>query len=404
MKKMYVILSLGLFCLSPQNSFASPSESEIFISKFVNEFSSIPYGRYTDSDSIEASARYLIERLKEQGIEGRIEEYNPLDLFANYRQSIDRTYRQYLEPKRAEYSLDFHDACEAEPTNETTTRVRARLARVGLSLPDICAIEEGSRFEFYLSRSVDFSTSQTLNLISNRSKLLWPNVVATIEPDDRAVRDTCVVGAHFDSIARVGGSRGPVASPGTPSPGADDNASGSGAILFAISEAKLWTKILNCRLEFVWFSGEEMGLFGSLAYIQKSTDLKNIRWMLNVDMIGYDGKKANKLNLGYDIGKSLEMKDQILKNVPSLDTNVVAVAQSAHTYSSDQLSFTDVGIPSLVISEAACLSSECSEEYGNFNPYFHTPDDTGDKLDFAYAGRITAYISRVVFELAATDR
>jgi hypothetical protein len=84
-----------------------------------------------------------------------------------------------------------------------------------------------------------------------------------------------VVGGHYDSYSRSG-----------PAPGADDNASGTAAVMEIariLSQKKFPRSIIFCA-----FSGEEYGLYGSAAYAKRSRDENlNILGYFNLDMIGY---------------------------------------------------------------------------------------------------------------------
>jgi acetylornithine deacetylase/succinyl-diaminopimelate desuccinylase-like protein len=76
---------------------------------------------------------------------------------------------------------------------------------------------------------------------------------------------TALVGAHYDSVPQ--------------GPGANDNASGTSAMI------ELARTHHAAGLCYVAFGSEEVGLFGSLAFIeQHGTD--NLRFMLNLDMVG----------------------------------------------------------------------------------------------------------------------
>lgn len=112
------------------------------------------------------------------------------------------------------------------------------------------------------------------------------NVVATVpgtlEPDA-----LIVVGGHYDSVT-YGQSPGPT----TYAPGADDNGSGTAATLEIariIAENPLPQTVV-----FVPFAQEEQGLRGSNAYATEAfAGGKDIRFMLNMDMIGYKPNTTN---------------------------------------------------------------------------------------------------------------
>ena len=89
-----------------------------------------------------------------------------------------------------------------------------------------------------------------------------------------------VVSAHYDHL---GMSSGEIYH------GADDNASGTGAIL-AIAEWTIAHPPLNSII-FAWFDGEEEGLLGSAAFVAHSpVPLGKIEADVNVDMVSRSTK------------------------------------------------------------------------------------------------------------------
>ncbi|MDP3462620.1 MAG: M28 family peptidase [Bacteroidales bacterium] len=100
------------------------------------------------------------------------------------------------------------------------------------------------------------------------------NVIATLTgsvyPDEYVI-----VGAHYDSYSNSGAA-----------PGADDNASGTAAV---IEIARIMSQYTFDRtLVFCAFSGEEYGLYGSDAYASRCADQgMDIHGYFNLDMIGY---------------------------------------------------------------------------------------------------------------------
>jgi len=101
------------------------------------------------------------------------------------------------------------------------------------------------------------------------------NVVAVI-PGAAFPENIFVLGGHYDSLALFSGSE----------PGADDNASGTAAVMEA---ARIMSGYpFENTVVFITFASEEFGLFGSNAYARAASQRgDNIIGMLNVDMIGY---------------------------------------------------------------------------------------------------------------------
>ena len=112
------------------------------------------------------------------------------------------------------------------------------------------------------------------------------NIITETTGDSNSV---IVVGAHLDSVEA--------------GPGINDNGSGSSTILtIAMEMARLEMNPRN-KVRFVWFGGEEKGLYGSQYYVNslQGDDRFKIAMMLNFDMVGspnyflgvYDGSSAS---------------------------------------------------------------------------------------------------------------
>jgi hypothetical protein len=111
-----------------------------------------------------------------------------------------------------------------------------------------------------------------------------PNVVAVLRGSDPALRDTYVVfSAHMDHV----GVGRPDASGDSIYNGADDDASGTSAVI-EVAEAFASMETPPARsLVFLLVSGEEKGLLGSSYYADHPTvPLEGIVANVNIDMIG----------------------------------------------------------------------------------------------------------------------
>ena len=81
-----------------------------------------------------------------------------------------------------------------------------------------------------------------------------------------------VVSSHFDSVEE--------------GPGADDNSSGTAALLEAARV--LATRPQTATIQFAWFTGEEAGLYGSREFVRRAVaDSVQLVGALNNDMIGF---------------------------------------------------------------------------------------------------------------------
>ncbi len=119
-------------------------------------------------------------------------------------------------------------------------------------------------------------------------KVVADNVCGVLRGTDPRLREEwIVVGAHYD---HVGLGQGGGLNPrlwGQVHNGADDNASGTAAMLevaesFALGKARTRRSLL-----FLAFSGEEKGLLGSMAWVKEApVPMESIVAMVNLDMVG----------------------------------------------------------------------------------------------------------------------
>lgn len=184
------------------------------------------------------------------------------------------------------------------------------------------------------------------------------NVIGTL-PGTTSSAQIVVVCAHIDDMPS-----------GSLAPGADDNASGSVAVL-AAAEA-LCKYSFERTLRFVLFTGEEQGLYGSDAYAAACSSAgDNLVAVYNLDMVAWDGNSDRILNLYIRPGNTNELDAAaVLTNVARVYglTNAVAPAIVSETTDwSDHYSFNSYGFPALCAIE---------EDVNDFNPYYHTTNDT----------------------------
>ncbi len=103
---------------------------------------------------------------------------------------------------------------------------------------------------------------------------------------DNGAATTVVIGAHYDHIG-MGGPGSLHAGPAAIHNGADDNASGVAGLIRIARHLKSSEKAKANNYLFLAFSGEELGLFGSKAFVNEPVvDLDKVNYMLNMDMIG----------------------------------------------------------------------------------------------------------------------
>lgn len=198
-----------------------------------------------------------------------------------------------------------------------------------------------------------------------------PNVVGELRGHTHA-DDVILVGAHLDSIT--------FEDPMRLAPGADDNASGSAAVLMAadILSQYRW----GCSLRFALWTGEEQGMLGSQAYARRAHDGgENLLGVLNLDMIAWDSIDGPDIDLHADeaaVPASMQLAGVFSDVVDAYDLALIPQIIPAGTGLSDHASFWDYGY-------AAILGIEDYYPGGqDFTPYYHSEDDVLQHLNMDY--------------------
>jgi acetylornithine deacetylase/succinyl-diaminopimelate desuccinylase-like protein len=131
----------------------------------------------------------------------------------------------------------------------------------------------------------------------------WKNVLATIH-GKRKPEDIYIVIAHFDSISKE---------PDISAPGADDNASGTAAVL---EIGRILREIsLNATVKLEIFSNEEQGLEGSRHFAKKARKKGlNIKGVINLDAIGFNDPYKDKGSEIKNMQESIKLELETIKN------------------------------------------------------------------------------------------
>ncbi len=193
--------------------------------------------------------------------------------------------------------------------------------------------------------------------------------------------------AHLDSYA-TGVSKA------SPAPGADDDASGSAAVLEAariLSQYKF-----KHTIRFVLFTGEEQWMVGSSAYARKLASAgAQVLGVFNMDMIGYDGDDNGLFEMWVRPGESEGLADLIVRTIETYSIVLAPEVLNDPRRGGDHESFWRRGYPALMIIE--------DTEFGeteDFNPCYHTLCDVLGMLNLSYARRIAQAVIGAAAQLA----
>ena len=217
--------------------------------------------------------------------------------------------------------------------------------------------------------------------------LVAHNVVARLEGSDLA-HETVVIGAHYDHVGTgafgsLWGTRGR----GKIHNGADDNASGTSAVL-EVAEAFVEGGIEPRRtVLFILFSGEERGLLGSAHFVAHPTVSRDsIGAMINLDMVGR-GTGEGRFSI-HGRRTSPAFEGLIARTRSDLDYSVEGVGFNMPP--SDNSSFYEAGIPALFFTTGP-------------HPEYHTPDDDIERINEANGASVARFAFGCLARLATDD-
>ena len=163
-----------------------------------------------------------------------------------------------------------------------------------------------------------------------------------------------IVCAHYDDMPS-----------GTVAPGADDNASGTAAVLEA---ARIFTQY-NSKYTIIYalWDEEEQGLVGSEYYAQQAYNAgDSIMGVINMDMIAYDSNNNNIADLHTrPIGTSIFLKDKMVEINSLYNLGLTLDIKNPGGGGSDHWSFWTFNFGAILL----------IEDGTDFNAYYHTVND-----------------------------
>lgn len=205
----------------------------------------------------------------------------------------------------------------------------------------------------------NFSSTYSENVVAEITGAVYPN-------------EWVVIGAHYDSIN---------GSSSNPAPGADDNASGTAAVV-EIARILQSAGPFERSLRFVTFSGEEFGLYGSAGSAQASASAgETIVAMLNTDMNAYRAASDPRTMDFVTDNASGALTAFCQAAGAQYVTGWASNAGGLSGGSSDHASFTAQGFPAVFF----------FEDIGSYSPYIHSSNDVvgTSANDWTLAGMIT---------------
>jgi hypothetical protein len=203
------------------------------------------------------------------------------------------------------------------------------------------------------------------------------NIFATLDPPTVGPTGWVLVSAHYDSTAnRTPGWRPALDA----APGADDNATGTAALLEVARVLSLWRAggYLRARIVLAFFDGEELFFKGSGAYVSTLPKPYPYKAAINLDMVGFN-PITDRLDLLWYTNASAGLRDKVLQVNTTYRIGITPLnAQFAADGNTimDAAPFGIAGIPSIAICQR--YGENDATFPGNYT--FHTVTDTPDKI------------------------
>ncbi|HMK02661.1 MAG TPA: M28 family peptidase [Ferruginibacter sp.] len=298
--------------------------------------------------------------------------------------------KETLEENKANPHFDLADAI-----NKKINKIAGKGA-TGLLIYNSSSIKDELKFEpkakaeiakipvLYISKETkekylkDETSPVSINMVVaiSEKKRKGHNVIGYI---DNGAAHTVILGAHYDHLG-YGEDHNSLFTGGTPQVhnGADDNASGSAALI-ELGKMIKKSKLKNNNYLFIAFSGEELGLFGSKYFTENPTiDLSKANYMINMDMVGRLNDSTHGLSIGgYGTspvwGQQLAVNDKFLK----------IKFDSSGTGPSDHTSFYRKDIPVLFF-------------FTGTHGDYHKPSDDAAKVNYDGELQVIKYIYNVI--------
>jgi hypothetical protein len=325
---------------------------------------------------------------------------------ATVTQNWEQQRQRIMQPARA--------TVEKFQTQTNNAPVNPPVPTITMSVKMANALFEGEKFDAatLIARAqtsdpvpaFDLNSSKNVN-ITIAVKPDHPttqNIVAVWEGGDPVLKNEYVaVGAHYDHIG--------ICAPGTADPicnGADDDGSGTTALLGMAEAISHATQRPKRSVLFVWHCGEEKGLWGSRYFTEYPTiPLAQIVTQLNIDMIGRskkdgDTEPRNKDLSGpdqiYVIGSKMmstelgELTESVNKSFLNLQFDYRyddPADPNRFFFRSDHYNYARKGIPIVFFFDGV------HEDY-------HRPGDEVQKIDFQKMEKVARTVYVMLWEVA----
>lgn len=347
------------------------------------------------TSATEARLAKTVEFLADDAMQGRGLGTKGLDRSANY---ISREFRQI--------GLKT-DLCRGGPFQTFAVRVRSKkrqridwwsiFAQAGVKSTDGKSSDDAklSRKTKTLGRVPGSEPSEGPGILADSPTASKPtnpklrvakikNVIAALDGEGPLAEQTIVLGAHYDHLGVEHDEDGkPVVYNG-----ANDNASGTAALIEVARILKARKKKLPRRIVFIAFSGEEHGLLGSLHYTAHPLiPLDKTIAMINLDMVGR--LEGNRL-MAAGTGSSPAMAKTADSLAKKYGLHLLPIP--GRIACSDHAPFYSHGIPIIFFCTTGGLRD------------YHRPSDDAEKINYQGIRRVAQLTADLTVALAEEEK
>lgn len=205
------------------------------------------------------------------------------------------------------------------------------------------------------------------------------NIIATF-PGTLHPEEIVILSAHFDSISSGNSFDS--------APGAEDNASGTAALLEAARLLRSYR--FDRTIKLVWFNAEELGLLGSASYVTDH-DVSNVVGVVNLDMFGYDSNSDGCFELHVGTLPQSDLVGQCF--VQTIQSNSLPLTfdylTEQVTDASDHGSFWEVNVGAVEVLENHWDNQQPGGCVGvDESPFYHQTTDLSTNMNLPIAFQI----------------
>ena len=293
-----------------------------------------------------------------------------------------------LADKKTESSPNYDDLQRLRPRE--TVSLTIPVIQIKRTVADLLLQPQNKTIQQLdsLNGEQPFELIPTVNAVVDIQprKVKTANVVGVIQGTDPELKDEYIVlGAHYDHLGMGGFFTGSL-QPDTVAihNGADDNASGSAAIMTVAAQLAKDHQLLKRSVIIVAFSAEEEGLLGSEYFIEHPpVPIEKIKVMINLDMVGHlDQQKELYIGGCGTFAQGIPLLDS-LKKESALKVYVIAGGVGG----SDHVSFYRKNIPVLGMHTGG-------------HPEYHTPKDDLETLNIPGEEKVCDFVYEAIKKIA----